>query len=187
MLFETNMKSPIGMLRLFASNLGISIIYFENHQPGKVVLPDDVKKSDAHPMLQQTKVQLEEYFAGARMEFDVPLDPWGGTLFQRKVWESLRTIPYGTIVSYTYQTETLLQLKHSVRAVAAANGRNPLSIIVPCHRVIATSGKLQGYAGGLEAKRYLIELEEKGLERSFGKNKKTPNFSSLSQGTEAAR
>lgn len=163
----------------------ISIVYFENHQPGKIVMPTNISCSDEYPILRQAKEQLEEYFAGTRRTFDVPLDPWGGTPFQRKVWESLRSISYGSIVSYTYQAESLLHLQNSVRAVAAANGRNPLSIIIPCHRVIASNGKLQGYAGGLMAKRHLLELEGADLYHPFGKSKKMGNFLNLSQGTEA--
>jgi methylated-DNA-[protein]-cysteine S-methyltransferase len=103
--------------------------------------------------------QLDEYFAGRRREFDLPLDPVG-TEFQRSAWNVLRTIPYGATMSYGEQAAALGDAKKA-RAVGSANGRNPLSIVVPCHRVIGTSGKLTGFAGGIEAKRYLLEMERR--------------------------
>jgi methylated-DNA-[protein]-cysteine S-methyltransferase len=112
-----------------------------------------------HAVLDTTMAQLDEYFAGRRREFDLPLDPVG-TEFQRSAWNVLRTIPYGATMSYGEQAAALGDAKKA-RAVGSANGRNPLSIVVPCHRVIGTSGKLTGFAGGIEAKRYLLELERR--------------------------
>jgi methylated-DNA-[protein]-cysteine S-methyltransferase len=116
-------------------------------------------RSGRHAVLDTTMAQLDEYFAGRRREFDLPLDPVG-TEFQRSAWNVLRTIPYGATMSYGEQAAALGDAKKA-RAVGSANGRNPLSIVVPCHRVIGTSGKLTGFAGGIEAKRYLLELERR--------------------------
>ena len=105
----------------------------------------------------QAAKELEEYFNGARASFDIPLLPIG-TDFQKEVWKYLSTIPYGTVISYSEEAR-LIGRPSSVRAVANANGSNPLSIFIPCHRVIGSDGFLTGYAGGTEAKRYLINLE----------------------------
>ena len=103
------------------------------------------------------RAQLGEYFAGSRMDFDLPLDA-AGTAFQRSVWDALRAIPYGETRTYGEQARSI-GAPTAVRAVGAANGRNPISIIVPCHRVLATNGSLTGYAGGVEAKRWLLGHE----------------------------
>lgn len=108
-------------------------------------------------ILHQTRTQLAEYFAGTRQTFDVPLDPVG-TPFQQRVWLALREIPYGVTISYGTLANRIGNPR-AVRAVGLANGRNPISIIVPCHRVIGASGQLTGYGGGLDRKRYLLELE----------------------------
>jgi methylated-DNA-[protein]-cysteine S-methyltransferase len=101
--------------------------------------------------------QLQEYFAGNRRDFDLPLDPVG-TEFQQQVWHVLRTIPYGETISYGEQARRLGDVNKS-RAVGAANGRNPISIIVPCHRVVGSTGKLTGFAGGLDTKAWLLQHE----------------------------
>ncbi len=110
------------------------------------------------PVIERTAEQLDEYFAGVRRDFDVPL-LFVGTEFQKKVWETLLTIPYGHTVSYG-EMARLIGMSKAVRAVAAAIGANALSIIAPCHRVTGSNGALTGYAGGLEAKRFLLELEQ---------------------------
>ncbi len=166
MLFETTIDLPLGTLSLYASDTGLRAVLFENHREGKIVLPKKCVRDANHPVLAQAEKELREYFSGERTNFDLPLDPWGGTPFQRTVWDSLRKIPYGVVVSYTYQADKLLGLKNAVRAVAAANSKNPLSIIVPCHRVIAASGKLQGYAGGIAIKKLLLNLEAATLIRT---------------------
>ena len=115
-------------------------------------------KEDAnHPVLLHAQQQLEEYFAGKRRKFTVKLDP-AGTEFQNKVWNALRTIPFGETRSYG-EIANQIGSRKAVRAVGAANGRNPLSIIVPCHRVIGADGTLTGFAGGLEVKAQLLALE----------------------------
>jgi len=113
--------------------------------------------SDSHPVLLEAVSQLRAYFAGALREFKLPLDPHG-TEFQKRVWRQLETIPYGEIRSYTQVAEAIGAAK-AVRAVGAANGANPIPIVVPCHRVIGASGKLVGYGGGLPLKKRLLELE----------------------------
>jgi methylated-DNA-[protein]-cysteine S-methyltransferase len=115
-------------------------------------------RDDQHIVLSQTVIQLEEYFAGLRNEFDLPLAA-AGTDFQTQVWHALTTIPYGETWSYQELANAIGNPK-AVRAVGLANGKNPISIVVPCHRVIGKSGKLTGYAGGVERKQRLLALEK---------------------------
>jgi len=150
------MHSPVGRLQLVASDAGLAAILWQNDRPNRVVL--DIETEDSsHPVLRETERQLGEYFAGRRNRFDLPLDPVG-TAFQRKVWRALLTIPFGETRSYQ-QIATQVGHPKAVRAVGAANGRNPLSIVAPCHRVIGSNGKLTGFAGGLDTKAYLLALE----------------------------
>ncbi len=148
--------SPVGKLKLVASPKGLSAILWENDDPKRVRL-GDMNEDDSNPFLQTTQAELTEYFAGKRRDFSVPLD-FLGTEFQKKVWTALLTIPYGKTKSYA---EIALQIGNpkAVRAVGAANGKNPISIIAPCHRVIGSSGALTGFAGGLTNKAFLLELE----------------------------
>ncbi|MDO9191410.1 MAG: methylated-DNA--[protein]-cysteine S-methyltransferase [Undibacterium sp.] len=155
-MFYTEYQSPIGKLLLAASERGLAGVYFEEHKHFKGM--DGWQRDDAHFVLQQTRLQLAAYFAGARREFDVPLDMRGGTAFQQAVWQALRTLPFGATASYA-EIAKHIGNPGAVRAVGAANGRNPISIIVPCHRVIASSGALTGYAGGLNNKKLLLALE----------------------------
>jgi methylated-DNA-[protein]-cysteine S-methyltransferase len=153
------MLSPIGPLKLVASNRGLVGILWENDNPRRVRLTELVERAE-HPVLVQTEKELNEYFTGMRSGFTVPLD-MGGTPFQRQVWEALLGIPFGETRTYG---QLALQLGNpkATRAVGAANGRNPIAILVPCHRVIGHSGKLTGFAGGLDAKAYLLKLEGRG-------------------------
>jgi methylated-DNA-[protein]-cysteine S-methyltransferase len=153
-------QSPVGRLTLVASELGLVAILWENDNPRRVPLAD-VVESDSHPVLLETERQLQEYFAGRRREFALPLD-FRGTEFQRRVWSALLTIPYGQTRSYA-QIAQQIGCPAAVRAVGAANGRNPLSIIAPCHRVVGSNGKLTGFAGGLETKAQLLALEREGV------------------------
>ena len=153
---HTKVSSPVGRLTLVASDAGLAGILWENDRQGRVRLPIETRES-GHPVLVDTARQLDEYFAGQRQAFAVPLDPVG-TAFQRQVWDALLTIPYGETRSYG-QIARQIGLPNAVRAVGAANGRNPVSIIVPCHRVVGATGKLTGFAGGLEAKAHLLALE----------------------------
>jgi len=155
-LVKTSMSSPVGELKLVASDAGLVAVLWPEDDPKRVRL-GDAREDAAHPVLRKAVAQLEEYFAGKRSEFDLPLDA-RGTEFQKLVWEQLLAIPYGETRSYG-QLAARLGKPTASRAVGAANGRNPLSIVVPCHRVIGTSGALTGFAGGLETKRVLLELE----------------------------
>ncbi len=150
-------ESPVGELRLFASDEGLVAILWENDSPRRVRLGEAVV-DDRHPVLVETERQLGEYFAGKRKTFSVALD-MRGTRFQKNVWEALVAIPFGETRSYG-QLALQLGNPRASRAVGAANGRNPVSIIVPCHRVIGSSGKLTGFAGGLDTKARLLGLEK---------------------------
>ena len=150
------MKSPVGNLTLVASPKGITAILWEKEKANRVPL-EQMYEDTEHPVLKQTAQQLQEYFEGERKSFSLPLD-FRGTDFQKKVWEALLTIPYGETRSYAQIAEQVGSSK-AVRAVGAANGKNPISIIAPCHRVIGSNGELTGFAGGLAAKTLLLALE----------------------------
>ena len=151
--------SPIGKLKLVASDEGLVAILWENDRPRRVRLADLVE-NPAHPMLLRSEKELNEYFSHKRKAFTVPLD-MRGTYFQKQVWEALLGIPFGETRTYGQLANQLGNPK-ATRAVGAANGRNPIAIIVPCHRVIGFSGKLTGFAGGLDAKDHLLKLEGRG-------------------------
>ena len=148
--------SPIGRLKLVASDHGLVGVLWENENPRRVRLAELVKRVEHH-MLVHAETELHEYFAGKRSAFTVPLD-MRGTSFQRQVWEALLGIPFGETRAYG-QLAKQLGIPKATRAVGAANGRNPIAIVVPCHRVIGCSGKLTGFAGGLDAKAHLLRLE----------------------------
>lgn len=152
----TYMDSPVGKLTLIGSDKGLAAILWENDRPGRVQATPDIK-ADQHPVLLATIQQLQEYFEGKRTTFSITLD-LHGTAFQKDVWAILAAIPYGETRTYLQIAQQLNHPK-AVRAVGAANGRNPVSIILPCHRVIATSGALTGFAGGLPVKAALLSLE----------------------------
>ena len=149
-------NSPVGKLKLIASASALVGVLWERENTNRVPL-EPQNHDPHHPILVEAERQLSEYFAGKRMQFELPLDP-RGTEFQKKVWRSLRQIPFGETKSYTEIARTIGSPRAS-RAVGAANGKNPLSIVVPCHRVIGSSGSLTGYAGGLETKRWLLDHE----------------------------
>jgi len=155
MIHYLRMDSPLGGLLLAADEEGLRCAQFDG--PEHAVVPQvDWCASDT-PLLKATRAQLEEYFVGRRQHFDLPLAP-RGTEFQQRVWAALRTIPHGLTASYADIARTLGDAK-AVRAVGMANARNPIAIVVPCHRVIGADGSLTGYAGGLERKRALLALE----------------------------
>lgn len=158
-LHSTTVDSPVGALRIIASDDGVRAVLWPSDDAERVPLPDDVETHDSHPVLAQARSELAEYFAGTRRSFDVPLDP-DGTPFQHEAWTALRGIPYAETVSYGEQAEQMGD-KNKARAVGAANGRNPISIIVPCHRVVGSDGSLTGFAGGVEVKRWLLAHERK--------------------------
>lgn len=148
--------SPIGVLKLVASEKGLVAILWENDNPRRVRLGELVQ-DPLHLVLIQTETELREYFAGKRNTFSVPLD-MRGTPFQRQVWQALLAIPFGETRTYRDLAKRLGN-PAATRAVGAANGRNPIAIIVPCHRVIGATGSLTGFAGGLQAKAHLLNLE----------------------------
>lgn len=150
------MDSPVGKLTLVASSEGLAAILWENDRPGRVRLTIDAQ-DDRHPVLLEAERQLGEYFGGRRKTFALTLD-LAGTAFQRKVWNALLTIPFGETRSYA-QIARQIGSPSAVRAVGAANGKNPVSIVAPCHRVIGSTGKLTGFAGGLDVKAHLLSLE----------------------------
>lgn len=155
-LYTTHIDSRLGGVRLVASNHGLAGVWFDAQRH----FPDMAgwQTNDAHPVLMQAAAQLHDYFDGKRQHFDVPLDLSHGTVFQQSVWQALLAIPAGVTTSYG-QLSAGIGKPAAVRAVGAAVGRNPISVIVPCHRVLGSDGSLTGYAGGLERKTALLELE----------------------------
>jgi methylated-DNA-[protein]-cysteine S-methyltransferase len=148
--------SPLGQLKLVASDKGLAAVLWENDDPRRVRLGPLVEDSD-NKLLKEAEKQLHAYFKGKLKKFTVPLD-FKGTDFQKSVWAALLTIPFGETRSYAEIAKQIGKPEAS-RAVGAANGRNPISIIAPCHRVLGSSGRLTGFAAGLEAKDELLKLE----------------------------
>jgi methylated-DNA-[protein]-cysteine S-methyltransferase len=161
--YRTVMPSPVGELTLVADDDALRLIAFPSDaHPAHVPATDldrdviDVAAGD-HPVLALATRQLEEYFAGTRVEFDIPLAP-EGTPFQQQAWSVLRSIPFGATISYGEQAAQLGDRRRA-RAVGAANGRNPIPIVVPCHRVVGANGHLTGFGGGIVAKAWLLDHE----------------------------
>ena len=154
MLSRLIMDSPFGKLLLEAQNNSLIGCRF--------LFPQDITVSDsANPLLRKTQKELEEYFSGRRQNFDISLNPCG-TPFQQKVWQALQKIPYGRTASYKDIAEAINNTK-AYRAVGMANNKNPIVILIPCHRVIGSNGKLVGFAGGLDLKQKLLNLEQNNL------------------------
>lgn len=153
------MPSPLGEIRISASGIGLTAIWFpdQRHLPDPAAL-QHWRIDDAHPMLSEAKRQLSAYLSGERKTFNLPLDLSTGTVFQQSVWNSLLTIPTGCSQSYR-QVAMHIERPKAVRAVGGAVGHNPISIVVPCHRVLGTDGSLTGYSGGLDRKIALLRLE----------------------------
>jgi methylated-DNA-[protein]-cysteine S-methyltransferase len=152
------MNSPVGRIKLIASDKAFAGVLWEREDPDPVPF-DDLEENNEYPLLLEAGKQLGEYFRGERKVFTIPLE-MHGTDFQKKVWNELLKIPFGETRTYGDIARKLGDIK-AVRAVGAANGKNPISIIVPCHRVIGASGKLVGFGGGLENKAKLLDLESK--------------------------
>ncbi len=162
MLYSSHtMQSPVGPLQLVCSDKGIVGILWENEKAGRVLFTHNNTAPRSHPLLLEAEQQLTEYFAHKRTCFDLPLD-FIGSEFNKKVWNALLTIPYGETRSYGAIAQQIGAPKAS-RAVGLANSKNPISIIAPCHRVIGANGKLTGFAGGLDAKALLLNLEKECL------------------------
>jgi methylated-DNA-[protein]-cysteine S-methyltransferase len=155
-IVQARYASPLGPMIVAATPRGVAGIWFEGqkHMPGNSAWP----LQPDHPVLLQAIEQLDEYFKGVRSTFDLPLDLQGGTAFQQSVWQALLAIPRGGTTSYG-QLGQRIGRPAAVRAVGAAVGRNPVSVVVPCHRVVGADGSLTGYAGGLERKTALLQLE----------------------------
>lgn len=150
--------SPLGKLQLVAERATLIGVYFPDHRPAPDLSPD-LADGSSDAVFDHAHRALDEYFAGRRTSFeDVVAEPIGGTAFQRRVWKELRAIRFGETISYG-ELARRIGSPSSARAVGAANAHNPLSIIVPCHRVIGQSGDLTGYAGGQPAKRWLLQHE----------------------------
>jgi methylated-DNA-[protein]-cysteine S-methyltransferase len=158
----THLDTAVGRLLLTTDGASLTGVWFERHRDGGDHRPSALQRAgvreDDHPVLAAARSQLEEYFARERREFDLPLAS-AGTVFQRRVWTALLDIPYGVTASYGQIARRLGLPLTASRAVGLANGSNPLSIVVPCHRVIGADGSLTGYGGGLDRKRYLLDLE----------------------------
>jgi methylated-DNA-[protein]-cysteine S-methyltransferase len=154
------MDSPVGALTLVASEKGLAAILWQDDDPDRVRLAP-MSDDSGHPVLEEAARQLTAYFAGQLRAFTVPLD-FRGTDFQKSVWCALLTIPFGETRSYGEIARQIGKPSAS-RAVGAANGKNPISIIAPCHRVIGSTGNLTGFAGGLAVKRKLLEMESKAV------------------------
>lgn len=164
-LHRVIVDSPVGPLTITASDRGLRAIAFPARDDHDVPVPVGRIVDGPNAVTAAAADQLGEYFAGRRREFDLPLDPVG-TDFQLKVWHVLRTIPYGRTMSYGEQAARLGDARKA-RAVGAANGRNPIPIVVPCHRVVGSTGKLTGFAGGLDVKARLLD-HERGVQPLIG-------------------
>jgi methylated-DNA-[protein]-cysteine S-methyltransferase len=160
------MSSPIGTLTLMASDKGLVAILWADFEPKNKALKP-MHEAPKHPALLEVERQLKAYFEGTLESFSLPLD-FIGTAFQKQVWAALMTIPYGETRSYAQIAQQIGSPK-AVRAVGAANGKNPIPIIAPCHRVIGANGTLTGFAGGLKTKAFLLELESKTPSLIFDK------------------
>lgn len=154
---QAYIKSPVGITLIEGDETGVSkiLVYDKEIEPSKKI----------PPVLKAAVIQLNEYFEGKRTDFDFPINPQG-TDFQKRVWDSLLEIPYGKTMTYMEQAIKLGDIK-AIRAVASANGKNPLWIVVPCHRVIGTNGSLTGYAGGIWRKKWLLDHENPVKQQSL--------------------
>jgi methylated-DNA-[protein]-cysteine S-methyltransferase len=159
MIYYTWINSPVDQLLLTSDGRSLTGLYLNGQKHFPIITPD---WNETEEPFKQVRQQLTEYFSHERQTFDLPLAPQG-TAFQQQVWQLLRQIPFSQTISYGTLAQMLGQPNAS-RAVGAANGRNPISIIVPCHRVIASSGKLTGYAGGVDRKQWLLNHELNGHE-----------------------
>lgn len=161
MLCQRTIETPVGKLFLTASDAALTELLFENHRAEVDGVPQAsetlFEDGTPHTILDQAEQQLSEYFAGERKTFTVPVAPQG-TGFQHAVWAELQKIPFGETISYIELARRMGDEKKT-RAVGLANGKNPISIIIPCHRVIGANGHLIGYGGGIENKRWLIDFE----------------------------
>jgi len=155
-LHRTTIESPVGQLSLVATDTTLVAVLWPEERDGRVKFPV-VATAGSNEVLVTTAEQLGEYFDGKRRSFDLPLE-LRGTAFQQQVWQSLADIPFGETSTYGKQAAAIGRPR-AIRAVGSANGRNPLSIVLPCHRIVGADGKLTGFAGGLDTKRWLLDHE----------------------------
>lgn len=161
LLHTTTHPTPVGELTLVASDQGLRAVLWPKRSAARAGIHPRPHRNPAHPILKQTAAQLDEYFAGTRTAFDVPLD-LQGTRFQLAAWRSLADIPFGATTSYGRQAAAL-GIPTAARALGAANGANPVCIVLPCHRVIGADGSLTGFGGGLPTKQWLLDHEARVL------------------------
>jgi len=164
-LHSTTHATPVGELTLVASDQGLRAILWPKLSPARAGIHPRPQRNPEHPILVQTAAQLDEYFAGSRTSFDIRLD-LQGTRFQLAAWRSLAQIPFGTTTSYGRQAAAL-GIPTAARALGAANGANPVCIVLPCHRVIGADGSLTGFGGGLPTKQWLLDHEARVLASSI--------------------
>jgi len=157
MLHSTTHPTPVGELTLVASDQGLRAVVWPTSSLKRARVTGRPRRNSDHPILQTTTRQLDEYFAGERTTFDIPLD-LDGTRFQVAAWRSLAQIPFGSTTTYGHQAAGL-GIPTAARAIGAANGANPVCIVLPCHRVIGSDGSLTGFGGGLPVKRWLLDHE----------------------------
>jgi methylated-DNA-[protein]-cysteine S-methyltransferase len=156
-LHSTTHPTPVGVLTLVASDRGLRAVLWPKLSPHRTGISPRPRRNPDHPILRRTAQQLDEYFAGSRTSFDLPLD-LDGTRFQLAAWRSLADIPFGSTTTYGQQAAAL-GIPTAARAVGAANGANPVCIVLPCHRVIGANGSLTGFGGGLPVKQWLLDHE----------------------------
>jgi len=161
MLSSTTHPTPVGTLTLVASDRGLRAVLWPKLSPQRAGISPRPRHNPDHPILQKTVQQVDEYFAGTRTSFDLPLD-LEGTRFQLAAWRSLAGIPFGATTTYGRQAAAL-GIPTAARAVGAANGANPVCIVLPCHRVIGANGSLTGFGGGLAVKQWLLDHEAQVL------------------------
>jgi len=161
MLYSTTHPTPVGTLTLVASDRGLHAVLWPKLSRQQAGISPRPRHNPDHPILQKTALQMDEYFAGSRTSFDLPLD-LEGTRFQLAAWRSLADIPFGTTTTYGRQAAAL-GIPTAARAVGAANGANPVCIVLPCHRVIGANGSLTGFGGGLPVKEWLLDHEAQVL------------------------
>jgi methylated-DNA-[protein]-cysteine S-methyltransferase len=160
-LHSTTHPAPVGVLTLVASDRGLRAVLWPKVSPQRAGISPRPRRDPDHPILRKTVEQLNEYFAGSRMSFDLPLD-LDGTRFQLAAWRSLAEIPFGATTTYGRQAAAL-GIPTAARAMGAANGANPVCIVLPCHRVIGADGSLTGFGGGLPVKQWLLDHEAQVL------------------------
>ncbi len=161
MLWKTKILTPVGELQVFASDKEIRGVLWPESDVTKFDINAKYVESKENPIFEKLSAQLGEYFNGDRQTFDLPLDPIG-TEFQQSAWKALTKIPFGETRTYSQQAAIIGRPK-AVRAIGAANGKNPISIVIPCHRVIGKNGSLTGFGGGIDIKEKLLDHEKKQM------------------------